>query len=392
MISYLSASYVYPITSAPLKDGVVGVTEDGKITAIYTAEEAAAHKIQDITYYDGILVPGFINAHCHLELSHMRSKIHGKKGLVDFVQQVMKTRSADDYTIAVEMLRADVEMLEDGIVAVGDISNQAISTTIKRSSPIYYHTFLEVMGFNPETAELSMQRALEFEEKFNELPLSIVPHAPYSVSSPLFDALKKNAIAKATLLTIHNQEGADENAFFESKTGKFLELYEFLGLNIDFYQPSGKTSLQSYLPWLPTGNRVQLVHNTFTTIADVEFAENVHPDLYWCVCPAANLYIEGRLPDVEMLKNSGVKITIGTDSLASNDRLSIFAEMKILQENFDLSVTDLLTWATINGAEFLGIEDRFGSLEVGKQPGINLLSYEEEQGKLSLGRINRRLF
>ncbi|TKC04149.1 amidohydrolase family protein [Pedobacter frigoris] len=392
MISYLSASYVYPVTSGPIKNGVVGVEEDGKITAVFTAEDAAERQIQDVVTYDGILVPGFVNTHCHLELSHMKAKIAGKKGLVDFVKNVMKTRSADDYSIEVDMLKADVEMFEGGIVAVGDISNQAISASIKKGSPIYYHTFLEVMGFNPATAKLSMDRALEFEEKFEDLSLSIVPHAPYSVSSALFDALKANSVDKASLVSIHNQETADENAFFEDKTGSFLDLYEFLGLNIDFYKPSGKTSLQTYLPLLSPDNKTLLVHNTFTSMEDVKFAEAVHPNLYWCLCPRANMYIEDRLPDVNMLKDAGVRITLGTDSLASNRKLSILAEMEVLANNFDIPMWDLIKWATWNGADFLGVTERYGSLEPGKRPGINLLGYKEKNEEAVLNFKMKRLF
>lgn len=392
MISYLSASYVYPVTSGPIKNGVVGVEEDGRITAVLTAKEAAERQIRDIISYEGILVPGFVNTHCHLELSHMKGKIAGKKGLVDFVKNVMKTRSADDYSIEVEMLKADVEMLEAGIAAVGDISNQAISASIKRGSPIYYHTFLEVMGFNPATAKLSMERALEFEEKFKDLPLSIVPHAPYSVSSALFEELRANSVDKASLVSIHNQETVDENSFFLDKTGNFLELYEFLGLNIDFYAPSGKTSLQSYLPLLSPENKTLLVHNTFTSIEDVKFAEGIHPNLYWCLCPRANMYIEHRLPDVNMLREAGVTITLGTDSLASNRKLSILAEMKELANNFDIPVFELIKWATWNGADFLGITEHYGSLEPGKKPGINLLGYKEKDGKTTLNFKMKRLF
>ncbi len=385
MISYLSASYVYPVTQPPIKNGVLGVDKQGRITVVLTAKEAEAKQIKDITFYEGILAPGFINTHCHLELSHMWAKVREKTGLVDFVQQVMKTRGVDDYSIEVEMLKADLEMLEGGIVAVGDISNQVISKSVKKRSPLYYHTFLEVLGFNPETAGLSIERALTFEQEFDSLPISVVPHAPYSVSKPLFQEIGKHALAKNSILSIHNQETAYEDAFFKDKTGKFLELYEFLGLDINFYQPSGKSSLQTYLPLLPKELKTLLVHNTYTTLEDVMFAESIHPNLYWCLCPSANMYIEGRLPDVNMLKDAGIRITLGTDSLASNDRLSILKEIEWLLEEFHVPMEELIRWATWNGAEFLGITDQYGSFEPGKQPGVNFLKINDpESGMISL--------
>lgn len=392
MVSYISASYVFPVAGPPIKNGVVGVEIDGTIIHVFTLEEAINEGVKDITQYEGLLVPGFVNTHCHLELSHLKGQIETRTGLLGFVQAIMKLRTSDEDAIELAMLRADREMFENGIVAVGDISNQVISRGTKLGSPIYYHTFLEVMGFNPLTAQESIRRAIEFKEKFNPLKVSIVPHAPYSVSSALFKELRVNGETNDELLSIHNQETEDENLFFERKEGDFLDLYRFLGLDIDFYKPSGKTSLQTYLPMLSDKLKTLLVHNTFTSSADVEFAEAYNPDLYWCLCPNANLYIENRLPDVEMLRNSGAKITLGTDSLASNNRLSIFAEMQTLQINFGIDFDELLKWATINGAEFLGVQERYGSFEVGKRPGINLIDFEEISGIIMLGSRVERLF
>lgn len=392
MISYISASYVFPVVGPPIKNGVIGVEIDGTITSVLTPEEAENEKIKGITHYEGLLVPGFVNTHCHLELSHLKGQIETRTGLLGFVQAIMKLRTSDEDALDLAMLRADREMFENGIVAVGDISNQIISRGTKLGSPIYYHTFLEVMGFNPVTAKESIARALEFKEKFAPLKVSIVPHAPYSVSAELFKELRDNGGTRGELLSIHNQETEDENLFFERKEGGFLELYKVLGLDIDFYEASGKTSLQTFLPMLSDQQKTLLVHNTFTSEADVEFAEAYHPNLYWCLCPNANLYIENRLPDVDMLRNAGVKITLGTDSLASNNRLSIFAEMQTLQINFGIDFDDLLKWGTINGAEFLGVEKRYGSLEPGKRPGINLVDFEEISGIIMLGSRVERLF
>lgn len=392
MISYISASYVFPVIGAPIKDGVIGVKADGTIISVLTPEEAENEKIKDITRYEGLLVPGFVNTHCHLELSHLKGQIETRTGLLGFVQAIMKLRTSDEEALDLAMLRADREMFENGIVAVGDISNQIISRGTKLGSPIYYHTFLEVMGFNPLTAKDAIKRAIEFKEKFEPLKVSIVPHAPYSVSAELFKGLRNNSEVNNETLSIHNQETEDENLFFEHKEGGFLELYKIMGLDIDFYKASGKTSLQTFLPMLSDKQKTLLVHNTFTSRADIEFAEAYHSNLYWCLCPNANLYIENRLPNVDMLKNAGVKITLGTDSLASNNRLSIFAEMQTLQINFGVDFDDLLKWATINGAEFLGIEERYGSLEPGKRPGINLVDFEEISGIIMLGSRVERLF
>ncbi len=392
MISHISATYVYPISGPAIKNGVLAVDADGKIKGVYTEQEAKDKQITDITFYESLLVPGFINTHCHLELSNLKGQIPKGTGLPEFVKSVIKLRTSDEYELIRALLKADIEMFDNGVVAVGDISNQRISIALKVSSPVYYHTFLEIMGFNPALAKDSMKRAEEFKDEFHLLPVSIVPHAPYSVSADLFHELTEYAELEGSLISIHNQESVDENAFFERKEGGLLGLFEFLGQDISFYNPSGKTSLQSYLPLLSPKVKTLLVHNTYTTATDVAYAKSVHPNLYWCLCPNANLYIENKLPDVDMMRKADLKITLGTDSLASNDGLSILSEMNVLQERFDVPIEELLKWGTFNGADFLGIAERFGSFEEGKKPGINLVDFTEVDGKVILGDMVSRIY
>ncbi len=390
MLTYLSASIIYPVSKPPIVNGVIAVDETGFIRGVYTPEAAEELKLRPVQHYQCALVPGFVNTHCHLELSHLRAKIPQRTGLFRFVGQVMQHRFAAEAQIIEAMEQADTEMYQQGIVATADISNQAISASVKRKSKIYYHTFVEAMGFNPSQAETIMSKAQETAASFSPMKASIVPHAPYSVSDALFELINARATETENLLSMHNQETAAEDEFFMNKSGDFLDLYKMLGLNIDFYQASGKSSLQTTLPKLP-GTKTLLVHNTQTKQADVDFAKAQHQDLYWCLCPNANLYIEDRLPDVAMLDTEGLPITLGTDSLASNHQLSILAEMQTLQQHKDIPFEKLLKWATINGAAFLGITATYGSLDVGKRPGILLLEHLEGE-RLSAATKIRRLY
>jgi len=389
MSSYLSASWIYPVSSAPLKNGVIAISENGTITGVFTALEAQEQKLTPIKQYTGVIVPGLINTHCHLELSHLKGKIAMHTGLPGFVQQVMQQREKSAEEINAAMLTADEEMYLNGIVAVGDISNQVISREVKSGSSLYYHTFVEAMGFNPIRAAEIIEKAKETASAFSPLKATVVPHAPYSVSGALFAEIAQLSNVAGDAVSIHNQETMAENDFFATKTGHFLNLYSFLGLDISFFKPAGKTSLQTYLPLLSTAPRTLLVHNTFTSRKDIEFATAIHGNLYWCLCPNANQYIEDRLPDVELLKRAGVKITLGTDSLASNHGLSILAEMKTIQDNYPVRFEELLRWATLNGADFLGISARFGSLEIDKAPGINLIEGLVEERITDHTRIRR---
>jgi cytosine/adenosine deaminase-related metal-dependent hydrolase len=388
MLTYLSASKIFPVTQAPIANGVIAIDEQGYIAGLYQPEEAKNLGLSISKNYNGFLIPGFINTHCHLELSHLKGKIPTHTGLFKFVGQVMKNRFAEDGEIIAAMQTADQQMFQNGVVAVADISNQAISKEVKKESRLYYHTFVEAMGFNPVNAGTIFSNALAIRDSFSPLSASIVPHAPYSVSDELFKNIAALSDTEPNLISIHNQETAAEDEFFKFKTGEFLDLYKMLGLDLEFYHPSGKSALQTTLPKLPDSPTL-LVHNTQTNKEDVEFAIAAHKELYWCLCPNANLYIENTLPDVLMLKQEGLTITLGTDSLASNNQLSILKEMQTLQDYKNLDFETLLKWATLNGASFLGIEATYGSLESGKKPGLILLENMEGEHITDLTTIKR---
>ena len=376
MLRYFSADWIFPISSPPLKNGGISMDENGTVIGIYTAEQISELNVTH-QKYTGAIVPGFINTHCHLELSHMIGQIPEQTGLVKFVQSIIKSRFAEAEQIEMSMQAADQQMFDNGIVAVGDISNQITSKGVKQQSKIHYHTFIEALSFNPERANATMNYANEIKNQFSPLSASVVPHAPYSVSPELFKLINEAAEQDNALLSIHNQETTDENLFFENKSGGFLDLYKFLGLDISFFMPSEKTSLQTWLPYIKK-QKTLLVHNTVSDLDDIAFAKRNHHDLYWCLCPQANLYIENSLPDVDLLVRENLKITLGTDSLASNHQLNILAEMKTLQEHKKVDFEKLLQWATINGAEFLGLNAQLGTVEPGKRPGLNLIQLSED--------------
>lgn len=371
MLKYFSADWIFPVSSPPIKNGVVAVTPDGEIKEVLAEEDYTGLNLE-IIKYNGVIVPGFVNTHCHLELSHMLGQIPEQTGLVEFVQHIIKSRNGDASLIDLAMQKADQKMFDNGIVAVGDISNQISSKKIKEKSKIYYHTFIEALGFNPERAVIIMDHLKEIKHDFEPLQATIVPHAPYTVSPQLFGLIRQEAEKSNAFISVHNQETIDENVFFESKTGGFLKLYEFLGMDIDFFDPTNKTSLKTWLPYLKK-QKTLLVHNTVTNKADVEFAKQSNPNLYWCLCPQANLYIENALPDVDLLMDETVNITLGTDSLASNHQLNILSEMLTLQKYKQVPFEKLLSWGTINGAEFLELDQQIGTIEVGKKPGLNLI-------------------
>ncbi len=373
MLRYLSADFIFPVSSEPVKDGVVVLNESGEIIDLLDPKRSPAIS-GTIEHYQGIIVPGFINAHCHLELSHLQGKIPKGTGLIPFLKAVISQRTAEENEVLTAMKTNDQRMFDNGIAAVGDISNNQLSKSIKQNSKIYYHTFVELLGFDPAKAEIVFNKALELKSGFAPLSTSLVPHAPYSVSERLFGLLREYSESHENLCSMHNQESLAETDLFMNRSGDFIDFYKMLGLNLHFFEARFQSSIQSILPLFSAKQKTLLVHNTFTSSDDIATVQASGKDVVWCFCPNANLYIEGRLPDIDQFLAHDLKITLGTDSLASNDKLCILSELKVIKAYFPkLPFSQTIRWATLNGAEFLGIDKRFGSIEKGKAPGLNLI-------------------
>jgi cytosine/adenosine deaminase-related metal-dependent hydrolase len=189
------------------------------------------------------------------------------------------------------------------------------------------------------------------------------------VSQALFQLIASQSADK--IISIHNQESVAENELYQNKSGAFIAFLEQLQIDTNAFIASGKNSLTTYGDWLSAESPLILVHNTFSQKADIAYAQSRFGQLYFCLCPNANLYIENKLPDIEMLQAAHATICVGTDSLASNHQLSIFAEVLTIHQHYpQIGWADLLRWATYNGACALGMQERIGSIEVAKQPGI----------------------
>ena len=368
------ADYVFPVSADPIKNGIVTVDDSGRIISV-TDNYPLDIKSEPIEHLKGIICPGFINTHCHLELSHLKDKITPKRGLINFIKDIQTVRAADSAEILKAAEKADNEMYENGIVAVGDISNSNVSIPVKAKSKIYYHTFVETFGFLPEMAQQAFDKALSLLNEFKPQSSSITPHASYSVSKELFKLIKKQCETGTNLISIHNQESEDENKFYRYRLGGFIDLYKHFGIDISYFKSQARNSLQSIIPLLTNKQDILLVHNTCTNLKDIYFIKRFDRRIHYCFCPGANLYIENKLPKVELFVDQGFNLTLGTDSLASNTKLCILNEMHLLQDKFpSLSTARLIKWATLNGAEYLGIDDEKGTLEEGKTPGLNLIT------------------
>lgn len=359
----------------------------GKVIDILPADEAG----EGIEKIRGWISPGLINCHCHLELSHLARQIPEKTGLPRFVEQVMSSRDAGA-EIQWEAMRVnDAHMWQEGIQAVGDIANRTESIRILRETRLVYHHFIEVSGWMPGVASKRYQQARQNLEAFLQQTnrVSLVPHAPYSVSPDLWKLLVPHFSKQP--VTIHNQESPAEQALFEKGEGDWPAFFKTWQIDHTHFQATGTSSLQAVFPYLASAGSLLLVHNTYTTSADIEFTNQRHSSVYWCLCPRANLYIENKLPPVDLLREKGCHLVLGTDSLASNHSLSILEEMKILSASFPtVPAEEILRWATSQGAKALQLEDELGRLTPGKRPGILQIEHLSSAGRFNQNtRITR---
>ena len=334
----------------------------------------------EIEHYDGIIAPGFVNAHCHLELSHLFSQIESKTGLIEFLKQVIAKRNnfnkKEQEDAAIE---ADFKMWESGIVAVGDISNIDTTFKTKANSKIYYHTFIELIGLNPLHSETIFEKGLSLLKELENYNLigSLAAHAPFSSSKLLINKIANYNSSNNLAFSIHNQESEEETKFFAGRPSGINDLFDYLNIDINWFTPPKTSSLLSYLDVIPNKKSL-LVHNTFCKEEDIIASK--HKFINWCFCPGANLFIENTLPNCDLFLNHNQNWCIGTDSLASNQKLDMCFEASILLSKLpSISIESILKALTYNGAKALGIEDKFGKLIIGKNTGLNLIQHSDKQ-------------
>jgi cytosine/adenosine deaminase-related metal-dependent hydrolase len=379
------------------QDHVLITDEHGRIEEIIDQKDAG----ENIQKLEGILSPGFINCHCHLELSHMKGLIPEETGLIDFVFKVVNERHFPDEEILDAIGKAESEMLANGTVAVGDICNNTFTLPQKQKQNLAYYNFIEVSGWMPAVAQLRFERSMGFYRAFEESnpenvgikaksQNSLSPHAPYSVSNDLWELISPYFANKT--VTIHNQETSFEDTLFENGEGDFTRMYGMMKMDTSFFTPTGKSSLRSYIHKLDNAKQVLLVHNTFTKEEDVLFVKHESSNVNWCLCINANRFIEKTVPPVDMFRKNSCQIVIGTDSLASNWSLSVLDELKTITQYFpSVPLTELLQWATINGAKALQLDDSLGSFAKGKQPGILAIDFLENGNIGQESKIKRLL-
>jgi len=382
-----SAQYIITANGNILKRGIVSTNDHGLILDIEDTS-GELKESSSIQYFNGIIVPGFINCHAHLELSDMLGCVEEGGGLASFITDIREKRNFS----APETLKAisdyDRILYQTGTSALADICNTSLTFVSKEKSRIDYINFLEIFGLNPSDASYKLENILSLSKEAEAFSLSsnIVPHSVYSLSSELFERIRP-LISDNDITSIHFLESEQERELIDMLSGPMLESFSQIGIDKKILQGRVSGHIDAIQKYLPSKGSLILVHNTFATEEDISTL-NQRPETWWCLCPGSNLYIENQLPPVE----NNASIVIGTDSLASNRSLNVLEELKVLQQNFQsCTLNQLIGWACKNGAEALRLP-HLGTIEKGKTPGLVLIEdCDLENIRLTSESKSRRL-
>ena len=389
----LTAEYVYTSgASGVIKNGYVEFDEaDGTIVSV--GECSADEQITP-----GALTPGFVNGHCHIELSHLHRKFRKGTGMAGFIDQINELRDWAGRDEKVRLTRYWMDkMWADGVSAMADISNDDSSFDVKKSHDMYTRTFLEVFGSEPHMCEGVMEEVTALNATADQAGIDAAPtpHSCYTMSPELLSASAAVGLAKG-FLSYHSQESQEEEDLLRTGSGAMYENRRRSGMSTP--PVTGESSLKYFIQRLasavpaPYSQHILLVHNVCLTQDDIDAAKKVMDNVYWTVCPLSNIFIHNALPPIPLMRSNGLDIMLGTDSLSSNDDLDMVKEMFCIHQNFpEVPMSEILEWATLNGARFLKKDDVIGSLEVGKKPGIVRINNIDENGCVTAASSSERI-
>ncbi len=373
-----AATRVFPVTRPPIPQGAVAIDGErivsvGPRTAVL-AEAGAGAELCDPGH--AALLPGLINAHCHVELSWMGQDPPPGRDYMAWLRGLLERRAVEQPQVARRAAeRAIHAMVDRGTVALGDVSNATWVVPMLARSALQGVAFHEIYGIDAAHAEARIREGIEHLETLAGDPdlvaagdrwrVVLTPHAPHTTSEPLLRALAGRAAAAREPLSVHVAESEAEVAFLRDGSGPLAELHRERGLVDDHWRPSGLTPVEHLdragvltLHSLAV-HCVHLVHRDHTKLQSRGVSV--------VTCPRSNERLGvGKAPVPELLAE-GIPVALGTDSLASAPDLDLFAEMAALRRVHPrLAPAAVLRVATLNGAAALGLADRLGSIEPGK--------------------------
>jgi cytosine/adenosine deaminase-related metal-dependent hydrolase len=355
------ARWVLPIARPPIADGVIS-TERGLV------ETVGRHHAERVVDLGSLaILPGLVNAHTHLELSWMRGQVPPAQSMPKWAATLMALRRTVSHEPPEPIGAAIAEARASGTVLVGDVTNTFTTYEWIADSDLSAVFFRELLGFSAPDPEAIVEAAAEQIAALTPiawLRASIVPHAPYSVSPALFEAIARRV--KDAPISIHLGESRAEIEFLQRGTGEWRALLESLGVWNHGWTPPGCGPIEYMDRFGLLNERLLAVHGVRFT--DDELTRLRRAGATLVTCPRSNLWTGAGEPPIDRFYASGVRVAIGTDSLASVEDLNLFAELAAVRRAAPhVPPRELLASATIHGAAALGFADELGTIEPGKR-------------------------
>ncbi len=357
----------------PIRDGAVVVAGSGEVLAVGPASVVLPeHGGVAVERVRGVVLPGLVNAHTHVELSVYRGRVTGGRGFVDWVDRFITTRGEMHDEEAEGIERGVAELVAACTAAVGDVTNSLGAVRPLARAGIAGCVFHEVFGVNRAQAMARVEGLkAELEEKIGswptwELAYAPAPHTVYTTHADAVRALLESARTHGARTSVHLAEHPGERRAIEEADGPVVEwMTKRLRSGLDW----PKAPLFDYAASLGAlAPHVLLVH--LTEARDAELAAVAASGASVVLCPRSNLYIETKLPPLLAMRAAGIAPALGTDSLASNASLDVLAEARALKDRFpQVPSAELVTMATWNGARALGRHD-LGRVARGANPGL----------------------
>ncbi|MDM8535285.1 amidohydrolase family protein [Desulfobacterales bacterium HSG17] len=316
----------------------------------------------------GVIIPALVNAHTHLELSRLKGQIEfdrysldqfsSNQGFQSWVRELLRLR--ETYTLEELENGAEIgikELQDSGCGVVGDISTLGLAWDTLCKSGLAGVWFREYLG--TKIIEYS------FPEKNENLRASLAGHAPHTTSPAMLKSLSQTAQNQGSPFSLHLAESQDEIEFLTTGKGKWAEFLSERGIDFSDWGLPAKSPVRYINKMGLLNENLLLVHLIHSQIQEFEIIKNSGANV--CICPRSNYNLHKQLPNLEQMLKTGIKPCMGTDSLASTQSLSMFDEMAFTASSFpNIKPEIILEMATINGAEALGLSQKFGSLEPGK--------------------------
>ncbi len=396
---FIKAKYLIPHPERCIGNGAVAI-KGTKIHHVGTFDEIRAladnNKIIDLG--NAVILPGLINIHTHLDLTNLHNRIAPTNNFTHWLFQLLGARlrwKEKDYTSSIE--KGIKLCIESGTTTVADIANMEYSFSLLKKSPLRKVVYKEVIDLDPDHAEdviSKVQSELSVSEPDNLFHAGLSPHAPYSVSKELYQAVSQLVGKSGVPLCTHIAETQDEIEFLTKGTGNFSAFLQKIRAMPDTWQPPGITPVHYLKGTGILDNHPILIHCNYITDGEISLIKDSRASVAFC--PRSHRFFGHTNHPVQKLLDAGVNVGLGTDSLASNNTLSVLDEMKFLLLHYAISPKTLLSMATVNGAKALGLESYAGQIKEGLDAdlcGIRLPdgSPEDVYGQL-LGADSKNIF